>query len=244
MPDNNKRIALVTGANKGLGFEISRKLAKQEITVLIGARDEAKGAEAAKKLQAEGLDVQSIKLDVTDISSIATAAKTVEEKFGKLDILVNNAGILGDREQRPSSVPIALVKEIFETNYFGVISVSQAFLPLLHKSSAGRIVNMSSGLGSLTQNSDIHHSLYDTKLLGYNSSKTALNAFTVILAYELKGTPIKVNSADPDWVQTDMGTTNAPGTVEEGADTPVWLATLPEDGPTGGFFNSRKPLPW
>jgi NAD(P)-dependent dehydrogenase (short-subunit alcohol dehydrogenase family) len=244
MQSNGKKIALVTRANKGLGFEISRQLAKQEITVLIGARDETKGAEAADKLQAEGLDVQSIKLDVTDSTSVATAAKTVEEKFGKLDILVNNAGILGAREQRPSSVPIALVKEVFETNYFGVISVTQAFLPLLHKSPAGRIVNMSSGLGSLTQNSDPHHSLYDTKLLGYNSSKTALNAFTVILAYELKDTPIKVNSADPDWVQTDMGSADAPGTVEEGADTPVWLATLPEDGPTGGFFNSRKPLPW
>jgi NAD(P)-dependent dehydrogenase (short-subunit alcohol dehydrogenase family) len=244
MPDNGKKIALVTGANKGLGFEISRQLAKQEITVLIGARDESKGAEAAEKLQAQGLDVQSIQLDVTDISSIATATKTVEEKFGKLDILVNNAGILGSQEQSPSSIPITLVKEIFETNYFGVISVTQAFLPLLHKSPAGRIVNMSSGLGSLTQNSDPDYYLYKIKPLGYNSSKTALNAFTVILAYELKDTTIKVNSADPDWVQTDMGSAEAPGTVEEGADTPVWLATLPENGPTGGFFNSRKPIPW
>ncbi|NMF63907.1 short-chain dehydrogenase [Brasilonema octagenarum UFV-E1] len=244
MQSNDKKIALVTGANKGLGFEISRQLAKQGITVLIGARDETKGKEAAEKLQAEGFDVQSIKLDVTDTSTIETVAKTVEEKFAKLDILVNNAGILGGREQLPSSVSVASVKEIFETNFFGVISVTQAFLPLLHKSPAGRIVNVSSGLGSLTQHSDPNHALYDTKLLGYNSSKTALNAFTVTLAYELKDTPIKVNSADPDSCKTDMGTDEATYTAEQGADTPVWLATLPEDGPTGGFFNSRKPIPW
>lgn len=212
--------------------------------MLIGARDETKGTQAVEKLQFEGLDVQYIKLDVSDISSIETAAKTVEEKFGKLDILVNNAGLLGGREQPATTVSLSLVREIFETNYFGVIAVTQAFLPLIHKSPAGRIVNMSSGLGSLTQHSDRTSTLYDTKLLGYNSSKTALNAFTVHLAYELKDTSIKVNSADPDSCKTDMGTDAATYTAEQGADTPVWLATLPEDGPTGGYFNARQPIPW
>ena len=154
MPDNDTRIALVTGANKGLGFEISRQLAKQEITVLIGARDEAKGAEAAQKLRAEGLDVQSIKLDVTDISSIANAAKKIEERFGKLDILVNNAGIMLDSGVNPSNLDVNVLKQTFETNFFGAFAVLQAILPLIRKSYAGRVVNMSSTLGSLTDTLD------------------------------------------------------------------------------------------
>ncbi|ARV60764.1 short-chain dehydrogenase [Nostocales cyanobacterium HT-58-2] len=243
MPSNDQKVALVTGANKGLGFEISRQLAKQGITVLIGARDETKGKEAVEKLQAEGLDVESIKLDVTDISSIATAAKKIEERFGKLDILVNNAGILLDRDVNPSHLDLNVLKQTFETNFFAAFAVLQALLPLIRKSNAGRVVNISSTLGSLTDSIDPNSNYFGFRGLAYQASKAALNEITIQFAKELANTPIKVNSADPGWVQTDMGG-DAPGTVEQGADTPVWLATLPEDGPTGGFFNSRKPLPW
>ncbi|KAF3887273.1 MULTISPECIES: SDR family oxidoreductase [Nostocales] len=244
MQNQDKKIALVTGANKGLGFEISRQLAKTGLTVLIGARDENKGAESAEKLQAEGLDVQSIQINVTDISSVATAAKNIEERFGKLDVLVNNAGVLHDGGVNPSNLDVKVFKDTFETNVFGAFAVLQAMLPLIRKSHAGRIVNISSTLGSLTDTLDPNSHYFQYRGLAYQSSKTALNAITVQFAKELADTPIKVNSACPGWVQTDMGSANAPGTVEEGADTPVWLATLPEDGPTGGFFNSRKPLPW
>lgn len=244
MQASGKKIALVTGANKGLGFEISRQLAQKGITIQLGSRDKNRGAEAAAKLKAEGFDVQFIKLDVTDAGSIGIAATKIEERFGKLDILINNAGVNGGWEQPASSFSVSLVKEVFETNYFGGIAVTQAFLPLLKRSQAGRIVNMSSGLGSLTQNSGPNYIYYGMKVLGYNSSKTALNAFTVMLAHELKDTPIKVNSADPDWCKTDLGTNAAPYPVEQGVDTPVWLATLPNDGPTGGYFNARQPIPW
>ncbi|KAB8331185.1 SDR family oxidoreductase [Scytonema tolypothrichoides VB-61278] len=244
MQSNDKKIALVTGANKGLGFEISRQLAKQEITVLIGARDESKGAEAAEKLQAQGLDVHHIKLDVTDISSIATATKQIEERFGKLDILVNNAGIFLDSGTNPSDLDLNVLKQTFETNVFGAFAVLQATLPLIRKSNAGRVVNMSSTLGSLTDTLDPNSHYFGLRGLAYQATKAALNEITVQFSKELADTPIKINSACPGWVQTDMGSADAPGTVEEGADTPVWLATLPEDGPTGGFFNSRKPLPW
>ncbi|MUG97273.1 SDR family NAD(P)-dependent oxidoreductase [Scytonema sp. UIC 10036] len=244
MQNHDKKIALVTGANKGLGFEISRQLATTGLTVLIGARDENKGAEAAEKLQAQGFDVQSIKLNVSDISSIATAAKNIEERFGKLDILINNAGVLHDGGVNPSDLDVKVFKETFETNVFGAFAVLQAMLPLIRKSNAGRIVNISSTLGSLTDTLDPNSHYFQYRGLAYQASKTALNAITVQFAKELADTPIKVNSACPGWLQTDMGSADAPGTVEEGADTPVWLATLPEDGPTGGFFNSRKPVPW
>ncbi|WP_017315893.1 SDR family oxidoreductase [Mastigocladopsis repens] len=221
MQSNDKKIALVTGANKGLGFEISRQLAKQEITVLIGARDESKGAEAAEKLQAEGLDVQSIKLDVTDTSTIETAGKKIEERFGKLDILVNNAGIILDWGVNPSDLELNVLKQTFETNLFGAFAVLKAMLPLIRKSNAGRIVNMSSTLGSLTDTLDPNSHYFEFKGLSYQASKAALNEITAQFAKELANTPIKVNSACPGWVQTDMGSADAPGTVEEGADTPV-----------------------
>lgn len=239
-----KQIALITGANKGLGFEIARQLGKRGITVVIGARDERKGQFAADRLKSEGIDAHGLIFDVIHTPSIERARDYVEREYGHLDILVNNAGIAHDMSLKPSEVPIETVRDVFETNFFGVLAVTDALLPLLRKSPAGRIVNMSSTLGSLTVHSDPTSPFYDVKPLGYNASKTALNAYTVHLAYELKGTSIKVNSACPGWVKTDMGGENAPGTVEEGADTPVWLATLPADGPTGGFFNSRQPVPW
>jgi NAD(P)-dependent dehydrogenase (short-subunit alcohol dehydrogenase family) len=238
------KVALITGANKGIGFEIARKLGKQGITVLVGARDPDKGGAAAGKLRDEGIDAQPVRLEVTDAKSIEEARKLVEQRFGKLDILVNNAGVLPDAEQTASTIPLAMLRHVFETNVFGVVAVTQAFLPLLRKSPAGRVVNVSSSLGSLTFNADPRNPMYSTKYPAYNTSKAALNMITLQFAYELRDTPIKVNSACPGWVKTDMGGANAPGTAEQGADTPTWLATLPAEGPTGGFFNSRKPVPW
>ena len=239
---SQKKIALVTGANKGLGFEISRQLAQQDIKVVMAIRDNVKGQLAVKQLLQTGLNVEFQYLDVTDIESIKLVYSYLERTYGKLDILVNNAGICLDGEKRPSEISLNLIRQTLETNFIGAVATTQVLLPLIYRSEAGRIVNISSGRGSLTQHSDSKY--HYAKTLAYNSSKTALNAFTVMLAAELKDTGIKVNSADPDWCRTDMGTEMATHSVEEGADTPVWLATLPVDGSTGGFFNSRNPIPW
>ena len=236
-------IALITGANKGIGLEIARQLGTQGITVLIGARDEKRGSVAAEKLQAENIDAHAVQLDVTNQQSIDAAAKHIESKFAKLDILVNNAGIFIDNAP-PSQLDIEVLRRTYETNFFGVFAVTKAMLPLLHKSQAGRIVNISSGLGSLTQNSDPNYEYAQIKYLAYNSSKTALNAMTVQFAHELKDTPIKVNSADPGYVATDINNNNGTRTVQQGASTPVRLATLPADGPTGSFFDDNGVVPW
>lgn len=236
-------IALITGANKGIGLEIARQLGTQGITVLIGARDEKRGSVTAEKLQAENIDARAIQLDVTNQESIDAAAKYIESEFGKLDILVNNAGIAIDNAP-PSQLDMEILRRTYETNFFGVFAVTKAMLPLLHKSQAGRIVNISSGLGSLTQNSDPNYEYAQIKYLAYNSSKTALNAMTVQFAHELKDTPIKVNSADPGYVATDINNNNGPRTVQQGASTPVRLATLPADGPTGSFFDDNGVVPW
>jgi NAD(P)-dependent dehydrogenase (short-subunit alcohol dehydrogenase family) len=236
-------IALITGANKGIGLEIARQLGTQGITVLIGARDEKRGSVAAEKLQAENIDAHAVQLDVTNQQSIDAAAKHIESKFGKLDILVNNAGIAIDNAP-PSQLDMEILRRTYETNFFGVFAVTKAMLPLLHNSQAGRIVNISSGLGSLTQNSDPNYEYAQVKYLAYNSSKTALNAMTVQFAHELKDTPIKVNSADPGYVATDINNNNGPRTVQQGASTPVRLATLPADGPTGSFFDDNGVVPW
>jgi NAD(P)-dependent dehydrogenase (short-subunit alcohol dehydrogenase family) len=241
---HDKTIALVTGANKGLGFEISRQLAQRGIMVLLAARDANKGAEAAAKLQSEGLDVEFIKLDVTDFASITAAAQEIRDRFGKLDILINNAGILLDWGVQPSELDISTLRQTFEVNFFGVFNTTKTLLPLIKLSQAGRIVNVSSTLGSLEDTLDPNSPYFDFRGMAYQSSKTALNALTVQFAKEFADTPIEVNSACPGWVQTDMGTTDAPLTIEQGADTPVWLATLPADSPTGGFFNSRQPIAW
>ena len=236
-------IALITGANKGIGLEIARQLGTQGITVLIGARDEKRGSVAAEKLQAENIDAHAVQLDVTNQQSIDAAAKYIESKFGKLDILVNNAGIAIDNAP-PSQLDMEILRRTYETNFFGVFAVTKAMLPLLRKAQAGRIVNMSSGVGSLTQNSDPNYEFASVKMLAYNSSKTALNALTVQFAYELKDTPIKVNSADPGYVATDLNNNTGPRTVQQGASTPVRLATLPADGPTGSFFDDNGVVPW
>jgi NAD(P)-dependent dehydrogenase (short-subunit alcohol dehydrogenase family) len=245
--DNTRgKVALVTGGNKGIGFETARQLARQGITVLLGARDERKGAEAAKQLQAEGLGVEFLRLDVDDAATHANAARLIEERFGKLDILVNNAGVNleGFDPQPASRVSPDVLRRTFDTNFFNLIALTQTLLPLVRKSDAGRVVNLSSVLGSLTLHADPTSWIYDFKVPAYDISKTALNAYTIHLAYELKDTPVKVNSAHPGWVKTDMGGEQAPMELEEGAKTSVWLATLPQDGPTGGYFHLGEPLPW
>jgi NAD(P)-dependent dehydrogenase (short-subunit alcohol dehydrogenase family) len=241
MPE--RRVAVVTGANKGIGLEIARQLAREGITVFLGARDETRGRAAAEKLRAEGLDARALRLDVTDDRSVAEAASRVEKDAGRLDILVNNAAIAID-DGPPSRISGELLRRTYETNVFGVVRVTQAFLPLLRRSDAGRIVNLSSGLGSLALNSDPSWAFTSVKYLAYNTSKTAVNAITVQFAHELRDTPIKVNAADPGYVATDMNRHQGLRSVEQGAATPVRLATLPADGPTGGYFNDEGPVPW
>jgi NAD(P)-dependent dehydrogenase (short-subunit alcohol dehydrogenase family) len=240
-------LALITGANKGIGLETARQLAAQGIHVLIGARDAAKGEAAAQTLQAEGYKADSIALDVSNEASIKQAAQTVTDRYGNLDILVNNAGIHPEYGQSIFSfeqMSLDLVMQIYQTNVFGPFMMIQAFLPLLRQSAAGRIVNTSSSVGSLTEQSNPESPYYPVNTAGYNSSKTALNALTVQLAKQLTGTNLKVNSACPGWVQTDMGSDAAPRTVSEGARIIIKLATLPNNGPNGGFFNEDGAIDW
>ncbi len=242
-----KKLALVTGANKGIGLETARQLAQRDVHVLLAARDLMKATGAAETLRAEGFEADPVALDVTKSADIAAVAATIGERFGHLDILVNNAGIMveGDWSVNESAtLPVAKIRETFDTNFFGVIELTQALLPLLAKSEAGRIVNLSSILGSLTLHATPESPIYGTKLLAYNVSKTALNGFTVHLAHALKDTPIKVNSAHPGWVKTDMGGESAPMELADGARTSVELALLPADGPTGGYFHLGDALPW
>ena len=243
---SSKKIALVTGANKGIGFETVRQLAAQGITVLLAARDEKRGAEAVTKLKGEGLDVQFLQLDVNNAASQDNAAKFIADKFGKLDILVNNAGIAQDFQIPVSQGTLEQWRTTFETNVFSVFSLTQKLLPLVKKSDAGRIVNLTSILGSLTLNTDPKSPIAGSSSSGtaYNASKAALNMLTVHFANELKGTSIKVNAAHPGWVKTDMGGEAAPLEVADGAKTSVQLATLPNDGPTGGYFHLGQTLPW
>jgi NAD(P)-dependent dehydrogenase (short-subunit alcohol dehydrogenase family) len=241
------RIALVTGANKGLGFETSRQLSKQGITVLMGARSAEKGEAAARTLQDEGLSAEFILLDVTKTDQIRKAADYVAEQYGKLDILVNNAGMAHPEEplfanSAETASPIVL-RATFDVNFFGLVEVTQAFLPPIKKSDAGRMVNVSSILGSLTLHSQ-EGGISPFMPFAYDSSKTAVNAFTVHLSATLKDTSIKVNSAHPGWVKTDMGGEQAPMDITEGAKTAVRLAMLASDGPTGRFFHSEEELPW
>jgi NAD(P)-dependent dehydrogenase (short-subunit alcohol dehydrogenase family) len=243
---NAEKIALITGANKGLGFEMARQLGQAGVTVLLAARDPRKGEAAAEKLRGEGLDAQFLKLDVTDKADHAAASAFLEENFGRLDILINNAGISAESpgSGKVSTTTEDAIRRAFETNFFAPVALTQVLLPLLKKSAAGRIVNMSSILGSQTLHADATSPIYDFKSLSYDASKAALNSFTIHLAYELKDTKIKVNSAHPGWVKTDMGTDAAPMEIPEGARTGAELALLGEDGPTGGFFHLGKRLPW
>lgn len=238
----DSKIVLITGANKGIGKEIARQLGAAGMTVLVGARDPERGEAAAAELREGGADARFIAVDVTDSGGLAAAAAQVEQDFGRLDVLVNNAGIA--LEGPAGGLTLELLRRTYETNVFGVYSVTEAFLPLLKKAEAGRIVNMSSELGSLTSNSDPDWGFAAVKPLAYNSSKAALNMMTVIWADQLKDTPIKINSANPGYVATDLNAHSGPRTVEQGATVAIHLATLPADGPTGGFFDENGVLPW
>ena len=234
-----QKVAVVTGANRGLGFEASRQLAKKGYQVILTSRDEAKGKAAAQKLQAEGLNVIFHPLDVTNDESSQKLAEFIREQFGKLDVLVNNAAIYIDSQTGGNSVfdaKIDTLRQTMETNVYGVLRVTQALIGLMQKQNYGRIVNVSSGAAQLTD--------MGSGVPTYRISKTALNALTRILANELQGKNILVNSVCPGWVKTDMGGPNAPRTPEQGVDTIVWLATLPDGGATGGFFRDRQPIDW
>ena len=242
---STKKIALITGANKGIGLETARQLGKQGITVLTGARDEAKSSQAAEKLRKEGVDAHGIVIDVNDGASIQKAAAEIGRDYGRLDILVNNAGVmLDDDKKKPSEQSLEVWRKTFETNFFGLIATTQAFLPLLRKSAAGRIVNLSSILGSIHFHATPGSPIYDNKVAAYNVSKSAVNAFTVQLAYELKDTPMKVNAAHPGWVKTEMGGEGATMEISDGAKTSVALATVGADGPNGAFLHMGETLPW
>jgi NAD(P)-dependent dehydrogenase (short-subunit alcohol dehydrogenase family) len=234
------KVALITGANKGIGIEIARQLGKLGITVIVGARDAAKGEAAAAALRDEGIDAHNIVLDMTSESDIAAVPGFLAAKFGRLDILVNNAGVLLDRE----GVTPRTFRDTYETNVIGPYFLTQAVLPLLKAAPAGRIVNQSSILGSITVNAAPDQVANEWLAPAYNSSKAALNMLTVIQSRLVEGTNIKVNAAHPGWVKTDLGTDAAPMNTTSGARTAVRLATLPEDGPTGGLFQGPKVLPW
>lgn len=247
---SEKKVALITGANRGIGLETARQLGKLGILVVIGSRDVEKGKKAADALRSEGSTVESLRLDVTNADDHRAAYEYLDRKFGKLDILINNAGIAIETEggsvipSRTSAVSPQTVRKTFDANFFAPVALTQTLLPLIRKSPAGRIVNLSSILGSLTLQATPGSPIYDFKAFAYDASKTALNAFTVHLAYELRDTPIKVNSAHPGWVKTDMGGPNAPLEIADGGKTSMQLATLPADGPTGGFFHLGEALPW
>ncbi|MEU8123444.1 SDR family NAD(P)-dependent oxidoreductase [Spirillospora sp. NPDC049024] len=248
-----RTVAMVTGANKGIGRAVAEDLAGRGMTVLVGARDRRRGEEAAEALRAAGGDVHSVLLDVTDDATVQDAAKWVEERYGRLDVLVNNAGITGSGQvapqdavdQIPSSVDLEMVRAVFATNVFGVIAVTNAMLPLLRRSPAARVVNVSSHAGSLSLTSDPDGPF--TALLpsaAYTPSKAALNALTVQYANELRKDGVLVNAVAPGFVDTDSNAHTGYLTPAQGAAVVVRLATLGADGPTAGFFGEDGPLPW
>ncbi|HEX4321268.1 MAG TPA: SDR family oxidoreductase [Acidobacteriaceae bacterium] len=241
-----KKIALITGANRGIGFETAKQLGETGVTIIAAARTQQSADETAAKLKALGIDSYGLKLEVTDPADQAAAVKYVEEKFGKLDILINNAGVAASTGFTPvnSQVTDEELLRIFSTNLFAVVALTRELLPLIKKSDAGRIVNLSSILGSLTLHADPNSPIAGFKSFAYDSSKTALNAYTIHLAWELKDTPIKVNSAHPGWVKTEMGTDAAPMEIPDGAKTSVALALLEADGPSGRFIHLGQELPW
>jgi NAD(P)-dependent dehydrogenase (short-subunit alcohol dehydrogenase family) len=239
------KIVLITGANKGIGYEVAKQLAEQGFTVLLGARDRQRGEAAADALRVDGKDIVFVPLDVTNEQSLNAAAEEVAERWGKVDVLVNNAGANYEFStgNRPSQLDVETLKATSETNVFGVFAVIHHFLPLLQKSEAAQIVNVSSTLGSLTAAGNPDGAYYGINTLAYNASKTALNALTVSLAKDLSAEQISVNSICPGWVQTDMGSAAAPRTVEQGATVITKLAMM-ETPPTGQFFDEVGGIPW
>jgi NAD(P)-dependent dehydrogenase (short-subunit alcohol dehydrogenase family) len=238
-----KKIALVTGANKGIGFEVVRQLAASGCRVLLGARNKTLGEQATATLKREGGEVRYLFIDLDDPATIATAAEDVETSFGHLDILVNNAGVAAPGDGFPSSVSLDAIERDFRVNFLGTVAVTQAMLPLLRRAPSANIVNVSSGLGSLTKSSDPAWTHVAAKFLGYAASKAALNMLTVQLAYELRETSIKVNSVDPGYTATDLNQHRGSQTIPEGAAEIIRLALL-GDGPTGTFSNAQGIVPW
>ncbi|WP_286970393.1 SDR family oxidoreductase [Flavobacterium sp. UBA4854] len=233
------KTVLITGANRSIGLETTKQLSEKGLFVYLGTRDLAKGEEVVKELNKKGFqNIKAIQIDVTNAESVLEAKSIVEKEKGKLDILINNAGILGDIPQSPSATSIENIQKVFDTNFFGVITVTQAFLDLLKRSENPRISNITSGLGSLTLHSDPTWKYYPIKAISYVSSKTALNAFTVTLAYELKDLPFKVNAIDPGYTATDFNHHNGPGSVESAASFIIKHTLLDENGPTGKFFSN------
>jgi NAD(P)-dependent dehydrogenase (short-subunit alcohol dehydrogenase family) len=246
----NGKIAFITGANRGIGLETARQLGLMGVFPVLGARSAAAGEAALAELAAAGIDADALVFDVTRREDHQAAFDYFEDKAGRLDILINNAGVHlegdagGVSLYTPSTLPEQVLRTTFEVNFLAPVALTQTLLPLLRQASAGRIVNLSSILGSLALHADPHSEIYHAKAMAYDSSKTALNAWTVHLAYELRDETIKVNSAHPGWVQTDMGGSKAPVSLIDGAKTSVLLATLPADGPSGGFFHMGEPLPF
>ncbi len=238
------RIVLVTGANKGIGLETARQLGTLGYRVWLGSRDAARGEAAARRLTAEGHDVRLLAMDVTSDDGVQAAAALVRGKDGRLDVLINNAGIAGKRAATASQQAIDDIRDVYETNVFGAIRVTQAFLPLLRAAEDASIVMVSSGLGSLGWLSDPANEFYGVNILGYNSSKSALNAVTVSLAKELAPVGIRVNAADPGYTATDFNGHSGHRTVEEAARGIVWLAEMGPSGPTGGFYHEQDRVPW
>ena len=238
------KIALITGANKGIGFEVARQLGAQGVAVFLGARNPHLGKVAEEKLKANGADACFVELDVTNPETITRAAERLRVQHGKLDILVNNAGVHGAGDGPPSIVDPDAVRQALEVNFFGVLAVTQAMLPLVRESPSGRIVMVSSGLGSLTLNGDPDWQFAAVKRLGYNGSKALLNMLTVQLAWELRDTQIKVNTVNPGFTATDLNGHRGTQTVEEGAAETVRQALISDDAPTGGFFETGSVVPW
>ncbi len=244
---SDKKVALVTGANRGIGFETAHQLGQKGITVVVGARALQAAEEAVIRLESKGIEAYPLALDVNSDADRRAAFAFLSEKFGKLDILINNAGIAGDGgllNAHTIETTQSELEAVFNTNLFSVIALTRELLPLLRKSEAGRIVNLSSILGSLTLQAMPNSPIAPMKAFAYNASKTALNQFTVHLAHELKGTNIKVNSAHPGWVKTELGTQHAQLEVVDGARTSVDLALIGQDGPSGKFIHDGKELPW
>lgn len=239
-----EKIALITGANKGIGFAVARRLGERGITVLVGARDEVLGKQAADALSADGITALPVRLDVRDEASVAEAARLVERRFGHLDILVNNAGTAGSFTGTADQAGADDLREVYETNVFGVATVTRALLPLLRRAPAGRIVNVSSHVGSLALNTDPGSPLAHLDMIAYQTSKTALNALTVAYAKALRATPVKVNAALPGVVATDINHHRGPRTPAQGAAIVVRLALLDQDGPSGLSVADEGPVPW
>lgn len=241
-----QKVALITGANRGIGFETAKGLGELGITVVIGARDLAKGEAAAQQLRASGIDAHTVAYDANRPETGNGVYTYLEQHFGKLDILVNNAGISNEELliKNSSTVGQDVLRQTFQTNLFAVVDLTQKLLPLIKKAPAGRIVNISSILGSLTLHSLAESPIAPAKAFAYNASKTALNAYTVHLANELADTAIKVNAAHPGWVKTELGGPHAPMELVDSNRTSIYLATLAADGPNGGFFHEKDTLPW